>query len=443
MLYDDNPILNAATITLFAVSAINVLASIMTLGLIRYMYVNKALRLNLYSKIVITMTIFQCFYDITFFLNYSCSAGPCVMFYYEGFGITGVVTALWSMLIVSAVLTTIITGAPPSAMFIPISWVLVFAISATIGLLMYRDLVNDNIGHALYVYDYSRLAIIVLSVIQMIVLVFHVIRRSRVKLSNDPLYLLTQRLIWYPVVQIISRLGGSSYDLAYSQSPADYQVGAGAMETTLLFAFAIFTPSAGMGFFIVFLYMQNGASLCLKRMCIWWKDHGDIPAYLLRDVKGGSGRHSELYTGAIKNHSFDIHTSVASPLNASLITANTHDQVQSLGMSMGWTATNPSGGSSLRSTEGRSDLRTSSLSELNAYEQGVEEGQPRRLAPAPTLWSVHSKSAASSVASLTTVEEAERARLSLMDEEDLTKEYLIDAALSRSTSTRQSNSSSL
>ena len=283
MFFDNVPVLHAATITLFVVAAVNVLASIATLALMRYMYVMKVLRINLFLKIVIAMTACQGIYDCTFFANYDCQQSQCSLYYYPLFGVTGIAACSWSMLIITCVIQMILSNSKLSKTATYSYFTLVLLASFVVGGLMYKYVRVGDIGGTIFVYNIGRITVIVLMCVQLSLLVFLVCKRnSSVSRTTDPLYILTKRLIWYPIIQIISRVGGSTYDLVYNEAMSNYPNGAPLIQSVLLFAFVIFTPSAGLGAFVVFLYIQGGAKLCMKRMCMWWKDHGEIPAHLLK-----------------------------------------------------------------------------------------------------------------------------------------------------------------
>ena len=85
--------------------------------------------------------------------------------------------------------------------------------------------------------------------------------------SNTPLHALAARFKYYPIVQVLSRLGVSYYHRVYG---LDYNYdSSSSLEKKLAFLwYAISYPSAGLGFFIVYLVVTPGAYLyCRTHLC--------------------------------------------------------------------------------------------------------------------------------------------------------------------------------
>jgi hypothetical protein len=91
--------------------------------------------------------------------------------------------------------------------------------------------------------------------------------RARVKAadrSQNPLYHVLRRLVFYPIIQVITRLGAVCFNVSHGYSEMIPQPKSG--QSVLLFIGVFLTPAAGLGAFIAFLYLQNGAATQLKRM---------------------------------------------------------------------------------------------------------------------------------------------------------------------------------
>lgn len=78
--------------------------------------------------------------------------------------------------------------------------------------------------------------------------------------TDDPVRELASRIKYYPIVQIISRAGAAWYELAYGFDTDSYSKrDMGVTQAVSLFFFAICVPTAGIGYFMVFLKVQPAA----------------------------------------------------------------------------------------------------------------------------------------------------------------------------------------
>lgn len=94
-------------------------------------------------------------------------------------------------------------------------------------------------------------------------------RKTAVK--ANPLEILSSRLKYYPLVQIFSRLGASWWEFQYGFRPNSFDSGSFTPEKTVSFyMYAICNPSAGLGYFLVFLIVQPLAYEKLKMMLQSW-----------------------------------------------------------------------------------------------------------------------------------------------------------------------------
>jgi hypothetical protein len=84
--------------------------------------------------------------------------------------------------------------------------------------------------------------------------------------AKSPLYHLLRKLVLYPIVQCVTRLGTTPYDIAYHATFAAYPENGNAFQTFLAYLEVIFAPAAGLGALLVFLIMQKGAKTQLWRM---------------------------------------------------------------------------------------------------------------------------------------------------------------------------------
>lgn len=84
--------------------------------------------------------------------------------------------------------------------------------------------------------------------------------------NNNPVYVLAMRLQYYCIVQTLTRLGASWYQLQYGFGATYHEDSASTLQTISLFSEVILTPSAGIGYLIVFLCIQPDAWKQLKKL---------------------------------------------------------------------------------------------------------------------------------------------------------------------------------
>jgi len=155
----------------------------------------------------------------------------------------------------------------------------------------------------LNVYNHTRLAIIGLTLLAMGRLYYKMrLVTARADRHCSPLYHLTRRLLFYPIVQIICRLGPTPYEMIYHGTIDTYPESAPLMQAILLYVAVGLAPTAGIGGFLVFIYMQHGAKDNLKCMlkdilvceCKVESLSGKPATFEARAVAAGSTRLSEL-----------------------------------------------------------------------------------------------------------------------------------------------------
>jgi hypothetical protein len=280
----NRPTLRIGFTVLHTVAFTSIATSVLTIALIFYMRNRKVLRITVYLEMVIAMTIWQALYDLSFFyIQVVCDApGTCLTGNVLYFTLTSVTTSLWSLLIICCVGWVTFCKRVPPANFLRYCWGIVIVVFIGVFLSMEELMRAGNIGSALHVSSIARLTISFLSLAVILALYLSIFRRSGVAhAKQDPLYHLVRKLVWYPIVHLISRMGGSIYDNVYNRLPSTYEEGSAFLETFLMFIFMILTPSAGIGCGAVFCSIQKGGWICLKRMMLPCIDHGPIPAYLL------------------------------------------------------------------------------------------------------------------------------------------------------------------
>lgn len=134
-----------------------------------------------------------------------------------------------------------------------------------------------NNPYVLFAYFILRTVSIAINLIAILV-IFYKISRLRKKdplfqPNSDPAYVLSKRLVYYCVIQTITRIGSSWYQLQYGFGSAnDYDASdASILKSVVYLSEFILNPSAGIGYLIVFLKMQPDAWKELKKL-FGWKD---------------------------------------------------------------------------------------------------------------------------------------------------------------------------
>lgn len=92
--------------------------------------------------------------------------------------------------------------------------------------------------------------------------------------NSNPVYILSMRLVYYCLVQTITRIGSSWYQLQYGfGSASEYDASsASTLKTVIYLSEFVLTPSAGIGYLIVFLRIQPDAWRELKKMLTCYQD---------------------------------------------------------------------------------------------------------------------------------------------------------------------------
>ncbi|MFN9938048.1 MAG: hypothetical protein ACK56I_01110, partial [bacterium] len=64
--------------------------------------------------------------------------------------------------------------------------------------------------------------------------------------KQNPLYLLSRRLVFYPLIDVITRIGAVWYESVYALHGSSYGDGASAAQTSSYVLFCILTPLGGI-----------------------------------------------------------------------------------------------------------------------------------------------------------------------------------------------------
>ena len=89
------------------------------------------------------------------------------------------------------------------------------------------------------------------------------------KLSN-PLFVLAMRLQYYCIVQTVTRIGASWYQLQYGAEPTYDSSNPNIIKAIAIITQFILTPAAGIGYLLVFLRIQPEAWSVFLILCRHW-----------------------------------------------------------------------------------------------------------------------------------------------------------------------------
>lgn len=89
---------------------------------------------------------------------------------------------------------------------------------------------------------------------------------ATVQSQQAAMFVLSQRMIYYPLLQCVSRLGAAIYEPLYGYEP--FPGHTGTLQFSLALLYALLSPAAGIGYLIIFLVMQPRAFETFKKLCI-------------------------------------------------------------------------------------------------------------------------------------------------------------------------------
>ena len=233
--------------------------------------------MNLYLKCVLCMTVCQMTYDISIFpILHACSSRSgnklCTAVFSAGYSFGGAGAAVWSMYLIILAIFTIEMGRQPSAKEQFYTALVTNLVLGAFAIPFFKAGYGASsdlkaFGDLLVIYNHVRLSLIAMSfgaVCRMGWLLRKVTAIG--KRSTSPLYHLLRKLVLYPVVQCVTRLGTTPYDLWYHATFAAYPENGTGLQTFLAYLEVLLAPAAGIGAFLVFLVMQTGARTQLWRM---------------------------------------------------------------------------------------------------------------------------------------------------------------------------------
>jgi hypothetical protein len=264
--------------------SLNATASLLQLFLMWYMKRKKELKLNLYIKCVLLQTIYQFTYDSSLAFSYICKPekGASVshrlctgMLFVGGFTFGGFGAALFSMMILVSATFVVLRNHEPTQrqQYIASGLVHLFMISWAVPNIIggyYAGEDPARFGELLVNYNYARLFIIgmTLAIMALLLFKFRQFAPTAEARMRSPLYHLIRKLIYYPVIQVICRVGTLVYNVSYRSSIDKYPADADNTQFFVLLLFVVTAPLAGGLSFLVFLYMTPKSKTNLGNMLL-------------------------------------------------------------------------------------------------------------------------------------------------------------------------------
>eukprot|EP01033_Poteriospumella_lacustris_P012923 gene12923-9243_t len=226
------------------ITTISIVASLTTIHIMNKMNV-----WNGYVLLVYAVAVAQTFYDVSFYflLGGSDEMGFCL--YRAWNSASGVSVILWINVMSTLVFYTTLymVSFRVKDYFYHMSCVII-ALSLLMGIPDFITCLrepNDNQTNWIY-YGIRDIGL----------------RRK----TNDLLVVLVRRLKYYPIVQVISRVAALIWDAQYGFGEYTWAQNKSVMEVVVQILYDITNPCAGIGYFLVFLWVQPSAYACFREM---------------------------------------------------------------------------------------------------------------------------------------------------------------------------------
>jgi len=234
--------------------------------------------------LVATLSVAQMIYDVGFFFRANTKDPVCRFLWYVfqvwGGMATTLLTNVIAFIVANIAMTLRSYDIKKNYAFI-MGWVTFISMTpalilAITSVMQPAEEYNSVITVTAYVYAVLRILSISINFGAYLVLTLR-LRRMGLSLStnkNTPLHpvaALSSRMIYYPIVQLLTRLAAAWMEFKYPSGGSDGDDDAEMQTTDYQIAntlYSISSPSAGIGFFLIFLFMQPAAWSHLKaRLC--------------------------------------------------------------------------------------------------------------------------------------------------------------------------------
>lgn len=249
---------------LFVSSCIGCLASALMILIIRRM---RPMTSHVY--LIYCMSLFQLLYNAVFFFKDGTAGFGVKVFATVVFIFCGVATSFLSNWIAFSMFSTVIYRKKFDVFQNLLKVHLLNACPATIVSILYliSVLPENHSRHTLnsilveYVYNFIRFGSILVNFVLIVATTVYVSQmfssKSNPSSADVAILTLCKRMIFYPIIQTIGRVGSAWYDLAYG---LDYDpTHPGDIRYSSLLFMVVITPLVSVGYLVVFLWMQPKA----------------------------------------------------------------------------------------------------------------------------------------------------------------------------------------
>ena len=221
-------------------------------------------RWNTYTKLIVALTSSQLLYDLS--VAMIAFSGRNNEFAYIALrSMSGLWAAFITNILSFVVIWTVLTLQPAN---ISSNLVLILSIiyvpSALYGVLVPYAMYNlseEQFDIVSYIYFWARAVSILFNVTSYVVLVYRLYYLQHTahlgSVLVNPLMALVRRFKYYPIVQVLARLGVAWYEYTYGHD-YEYYAYFTLSKSIALFIYVITLPSAGVGYFFVFVMVCPG-----------------------------------------------------------------------------------------------------------------------------------------------------------------------------------------
>lgn len=249
----------------YIVSSISFVCTITNLWLIRAM--NKW---NGYLAIIASMCVCQIVYDVSFSLHISADNNGMAAVWngLQFFG--GMSVSIWTNILAVIILRVVLRKKSTDILnnFYFLSAIALFP-SIVLGSLLIG--VRGSTAYDLEeIYFWGRLVSIIINFVIHAIISYrsYQMNSSRVTSTRTPqevaIQVLSDRMIYYPLMQTLSRIGASWYEAKYGFGP--FPGDTSTYQFSLAIIYAATSPATGIGYLIIFLFMQPFAMVQLMSL---------------------------------------------------------------------------------------------------------------------------------------------------------------------------------
>jgi len=263
-------------------SCVNAASSILILVLIHAL----SLRIKGYVLLIYSMTVCQFVFDAALMMLFECRQTDmdCLnscFFMASSFGIASQGFSVIIALIVSYIIAS--RRRFDIDKYFRYMVLVVTVCSVSVGtirvLASSRPAFPISVKESIYLYDAMRYLEILVNAVAVGVIFSHLHGMRFHELDNNPIYVLAKKLMLYPAVQLLSRVGSTQYEDIYGISfPSDAD--GWSTKSVQAVLYAILTPLGGFLSLCIFLGVQPGAWRLLRSWlyCQPQKDEPDDDA---------------------------------------------------------------------------------------------------------------------------------------------------------------------